>query len=54
RKEDARFRDAFNAQLNLLRSNGTMEQLYVVKYGISNWDALVKLAKASDAEAGCE
>lgn len=54
RKEDARFRDAFNEQLNLLRSNGVMEQLYVVKYGIPNWEALAKLTKASDAEAGCE
>ncbi|MET4260848.1 polar amino acid transport system substrate-binding protein [Bradyrhizobium sp. S3.12.5] len=54
RKEDARFRDAFNEQLNVLRSNGTMEQLYVVKYGIPNWDALAKLTKAGDAEAGCE
>lgn len=54
RKEDAGFRDAFDEQLNLLRSNGTMEQLYVVKYGISNWEALAELTKASDAEPGCE
>lgn len=54
RKEDARFRDAFNEQINFLRSNGAMERLYVVKYGFPNWDALAKLTKASDSEASCE
>lgn len=54
RKEDTRFRDAFSQQLNLLRSNGTMQQLYTDKYGIPNWDKLVNLTKASDTEPSCQ
>lgn len=54
RREDASFRDAFNKQLNGLRNNGTMKDLYAVKYGVSNWDTLAKLTKASDVVPGCE
>lgn len=54
RKEDVRFRDAFNEQLNLLRSNGTLKKLYADKYGVSNWETLAKLTKASDTVPGCE
>lgn len=54
RKEDVEFRNAFNQQLNLLRSNGTMQQLYSIKYGVPNWDTLAGLTKASDVAPGCE
>lgn len=54
RKEDADFRDAFNNQLETLRTNGALKELYAVKYGFPNWGTLKQLTKASDAEAGCE
>lgn len=53
RKEDIHFRDAFNEQLNLLRSNGVMKKL-ATGAGIPNWDTLAKLTKASDVVPGCE
>lgn len=54
RKEDTAFRDAFNKQLDALRANGTMKDLYANKYGLPNWDVLAKLTKASDIAAGCD
>ncbi|MET4260850.1 polar amino acid transport system substrate-binding protein [Bradyrhizobium sp. S3.12.5] len=54
RKEDARFRDEFNAQLGFLRSSGAMKDLYVGKYGFPNWDVLAKVTKAGDVVPGCE
>lgn len=53
RKEDLRFRDAFNQQLNELRSNGEMKELYAVKYGFNSWDKLASLAKADDLDPRC-
>ncbi|MCK1663523.1 transporter substrate-binding domain-containing protein [Bradyrhizobium sp. 153] len=52
RKEDVRFRDAFNEQLNLLRGNGVMKELYAGK-GI-DWDTLARLTKVSDVMPSCE
>jgi polar amino acid transport system substrate-binding protein len=54
RKEDQQARHAFNEKLDEMRSNGTLEHLYAKKYGFTNWDALVKVTKASDIAAGCE
>jgi polar amino acid transport system substrate-binding protein len=54
RKEDAAFRDAFNKQLDTLRGNGTMKDLYATKYGLPNWDVLARLTKASDVAPGCD
>lgn len=54
RKEDAEFRNAFNQQLNLLRTNGTMQQLYSVKYRVPNWDELAGLTKAGDVARSCD
>lgn len=54
RKEDVRFRDEFNKQLDVLRSNGTMKELYAVKYGAPNWDVLSSLRRASDVAPSCE
>lgn len=54
RKEDVRFRDEFNKQLDLLRSSGTWKELYANKYGLPNWDTLAKLTKASDVAPSCE
>ncbi|MCA6113057.1 transporter substrate-binding domain-containing protein [Bradyrhizobium cenepequi] len=57
RKEDVRFRDAFNEQLVPLIRSGTIQKLYE-KYGIPNGDALAKLlakiTKANDVEPSCE
>lgn len=53
RKEDIRFRDAFNSQLDVLRSNGQMKELYSGKYAISNWDTIVNLLRASDVTPSC-
>ncbi|RXG86639.1 transporter substrate-binding domain-containing protein [Bradyrhizobium zhanjiangense] len=54
RKEDARFRDAFNNQIEILRTGGAMKELYAVKYGFPNWDTIAKLTKASDLVPSCE
>ncbi|WOH63922.1 transporter substrate-binding domain-containing protein [Bradyrhizobium sp. BWA-3-5] len=63
RKEDVAFRDAFNKQLNELRSNGTMKEMLIKalekngvseKDAIANWDVLSKLTKASDLVPSCE
>ncbi|MGY4353388.1 polar amino acid transport system substrate-binding protein [Bradyrhizobium sp. GM7.3] len=54
RKEDADFRDAFNNQLQLLRSNGAMKELYAVKYGFPNWDVLAKVTRTKDVEPACD
>lgn len=54
RKEDAAFRDAFNKQLDALRANGTMKDLYANKYGLPNWDTLARFTKASDVAPNCE
>jgi polar amino acid transport system substrate-binding protein len=54
RKEDARFRDVFNKQLEALRSNGAMKDLYAEKYGLPNWDVLAKITNTNDLAPGCE
>ncbi|MGY2812085.1 transporter substrate-binding domain-containing protein [Bradyrhizobium sp. USDA 4506] len=54
RKENVRFRDAFNEQLNLLRSNGRLKELYAVKYGFPNFDTFAGMVKASDVVPSCE
>lgn len=54
RKEDADFRDQFNKQLEELRTNGAMKELYTVNYRISDWDTLATLTKASDVVPSCE
>lgn len=54
RKEDVRFRDAFNEQLNLLRRDGRLKELYAVKYGFPNFDTFAGLTKASDIVPSCE
>lgn len=57
RKEDVRFRDAFNEHLRLLLRDGAIQKLYE-KYGIPNGDMeaqlLAKFTKASDIVPGCE
>lgn len=53
RKEDAKFRDQFNKQLEKLRANGAMQKLYADKYKISNWDVLAKTTKISQLATGC-
>lgn len=53
RKEDADFRDAFNNQLETLRTSGALKELYAVKYGFANWEMLSKLTSARDAEPSC-
>lgn len=54
RKEDAGFRDAFNDELETLRTSGEMRELYAVKYGFPNWDMLAKLTKATDLVPSCQ
>jgi polar amino acid transport system substrate-binding protein len=54
RKEDVRFRDEFNKQIEALRSNGAMKDLYAGKYGLPNWDVLAKITNTSDLAPGCE
>lgn len=54
RKSDRDARDAFNQQLDVLRSNGTLEQLYAQKYGFPNWSVLADLSRASDVIADCD
>ncbi|WP_439406509.1 transporter substrate-binding domain-containing protein [Bradyrhizobium sp. DASA03076] len=53
RKEDIRFRDAFDKQLDLLRTNGAWKNL-IVKYEVPNWDMLTKLKRASHVVPSCE
>ncbi|KWV48087.1 hypothetical protein AS156_19165 [Bradyrhizobium macuxiense] len=57
RKEDVRFRDAFNKQLNLLIGSGAIEKLYD-KYKIPNGGVVAglvaKFTKAGDMVPGCE
>lgn len=53
RKDDARFRDAFNKQLDAMRSSGAMKELYA-KFGFPNWDVLAKVKTPSDLVPGCE
>ncbi len=54
RKEDAKFRDAFNQQLDGLRASGAMKALYADKYSMPNWDALAKVNRPNDVVPGCE
>jgi polar amino acid transport system substrate-binding protein len=54
RKEDVHFRDAFNKQLEALRSSGAMKDLYAGKYGFPNWDVLAKITNTNDVTPGCE
>ncbi len=54
RKEDATTRDAFDAQINALKANGTMKKLYVDKYGFNNWDLLARTNKATDIVPDCK
>ena len=53
RKDAAALRDAFNKQLEVLRANGTMKELYA-KYGFSNWDTLAKVTKTTDVVPNCD
>jgi polar amino acid transport system substrate-binding protein len=52
RKENAGTRDALNARLQQLRSDGTLKTLYE-KHGFNNWETLAKAAKASDIATNC-
>ena len=54
RKEDAATRDAFDAQINALKANGTMKKLYVDKFGFNNWDLLARTNKATDIVPDCK
>jgi polar amino acid transport system substrate-binding protein len=54
RKEDAATRDAFDAQINALKANGTLKKLYADKYGFNNWELLAKVNKASDITPECK
>lgn len=54
RKEDAPTRDAFDAGINALKADGTLQKLYVDKYGFNNWDLLAKTNKASDIAPDCK
>jgi polar amino acid transport system substrate-binding protein len=54
RKEDAATRDAFDAQINVLKASGTMKKLYVDKYGFNNWDLLARTNKATDIVPDCK
>jgi polar amino acid transport system substrate-binding protein len=53
RKEDAATRDAFDARINAMKSDGTLKKLYADKYGFNNWELLAKTSKASDIAADC-
>ncbi|SPP98280.1 putative Amino acid ABC transporter substrate-binding protein [Bradyrhizobium vignae] len=57
RKEDGAFRDSFNAQLNMLIRNGTLQKLYE-RYGITNGNTmaqlLAKFSKAGDVVPSCK
>ncbi|MCP1909538.1 polar amino acid transport system substrate-binding protein [Bradyrhizobium elkanii] len=57
RKEDVRFRDAFNEHLTLLIRDGMIQKLYN-KYGIPNGEAqaqlLAKFRKPSDIAPNCD
>jgi len=54
RKEDEAVRDLFNAALDTLRADGTMEALYATQYGFTNWDVLAQLTQSSDLVASCD
>jgi polar amino acid transport system substrate-binding protein len=53
RKENMQARDAFDRELDVLRSSGALKRLYAEKYGFSNWDVLAKVTKVSDLAPGC-
>jgi polar amino acid transport system substrate-binding protein len=53
RKEDQATRNAFNAQLEILRTNGTMKKLYSDVYGFNNWNLLEKI-KTTDIASNCQ
>ncbi|KWV49474.1 hypothetical protein AS156_16005 [Bradyrhizobium macuxiense] len=50
RMEDIRFRDAFDKQFDLLRSNGAMKEIYP----FPNWDVLSKVHRASELVPSCK
>jgi polar amino acid transport system substrate-binding protein len=54
RKEDVGFRDEFNKQIEAIRNNGAMKELYAGKYGFPNWDVLAKITNTNDLAPGCE
>lgn len=54
RKDNVQFRDAFNKQLDALRSSDAIKELYAGKYGFPNWGKLAKITKANDVVPGCE
>lgn len=63
RKEDAALRDAVSEQINTLRSNGTLEKMYLKiakavgatdKDAEANWALLSKVSKPGDIIPGCE
>jgi polar amino acid transport system substrate-binding protein len=53
RKDEVAFRDAFDKQLEVLRGNGVMKQLYE-KWGRDNFDVVASLHKPSDAVSNCQ
>lgn len=53
RKENVVFRDAFNAQIDTMRKDGSLEQLYSFKFGIPNWHEFIKKTRASDFYSNC-
>lgn len=54
RKEDVRFRDAFDKQLDLLRSNGALTEFFERAGVPQNVEVLSKYRKASDLVPNCE
>lgn len=53
RKEDVKFRDAFNRQIDALKTSGTVKEISE-RHGIRNSDLLAKYHRPSDAVPGCE
>lgn len=53
RKEDVKTRDLVSAQINQMRANGKLQELYV-KHGFTTWDVLAKLSKPADVVPGCD
>lgn len=53
RKQDAPVRDAFDARINAMKADGTLEKLYADKYHFNNWDLLAKTNRAADIAPEC-
>ncbi|MCK1516957.1 transporter substrate-binding domain-containing protein [Bradyrhizobium sp. 190] len=63
RKEDIRFRDELDKQLDVLRSNGTMKQMLLEAYekngiakkdALASWDRVANTHRAKDVVPSCE